>query len=248
MNNLLAAFIFFTRLPFWRLRKVPAEAFQHVVPWWPWVGWLTGGVMAATLWLCAQVLPLPAAWMVAIVVRLLITGCLHEDGLADFCDGLGGGTTRQRALEIMKDSHIGTYGVVTLILYFLLLWTLPQGLPLGVWCVLVVCADVWGKCCASQIINVLPYARSQEQSKARVVYSRMTACEWVTGFIGALLPLVLLLPAAMWWACLAPVAVFGALCLLMRRRLGGYTGDCCGATFLLCELSFYLCFMCLWRL
>ena len=119
--HLLAALIFFTRLPFWRLRDVPSECFKHVVPYWPLVGWLTGGLMAASLWLCAQVMPLAAAWIVALTVRLLVTGCLHEDGLADFFDGFGGGTTRERTLAIMKDSHIGTYGVIGLIIYFLLM-------------------------------------------------------------------------------------------------------------------------------
>ena len=84
MMNLLAAFIFFTRLPFWKIKEVPAECFKHVVPNWPLVGWLTGGIMAGVLWLSGQILPLPIAWILAIVARLLITGCLHEDGLADF--------------------------------------------------------------------------------------------------------------------------------------------------------------------
>ncbi|MBP3669769.1 MAG: adenosylcobinamide-GDP ribazoletransferase, partial [Bacteroides sp.] len=102
--NLLAAFIFFTRLPLWKLKEVPSECFKHVVPYWPLVGWLTGGIMAGTLWLTAQVMPVTWAWILAIVSRLLITGCLHEDGLADFFDGFGGGTTRERTLAIMKDS------------------------------------------------------------------------------------------------------------------------------------------------
>ena len=115
--RLLAAFIFFTRLPFWKIRQVPADCFKHVVPYWPLVGWLTGGIMAVSLWLAAQVLPLQVAWLVAIGMRMLATGCLHEDGLADFCDGFGGGTNRQQTLTIMEDSHIGTYGVIGLIGY-----------------------------------------------------------------------------------------------------------------------------------
>ena len=101
--NILAAFIFFTRLPFWKIREVPAECFKHVVPYWPLTGWLTGGIMAGTLWLTGQILPVSLAWIIAIIARLLVTGCLHEDGLADFLDGFGGGTTRERTLAIMKD-------------------------------------------------------------------------------------------------------------------------------------------------
>ena len=85
--NILAAFIFFTRLPFWKIREVPAECFKHVVPYWPLTGWLTGGIMAGTLWLTGQILPVSLAWIIAIIARLFVTGCLHEDGLADFLDG-----------------------------------------------------------------------------------------------------------------------------------------------------------------
>ena len=96
--NILAAFIFFTRLPFWKIKEVPAECFKHVVPYWSLTSWLTGGIMAGTLWITGQILPISIAWITAIIVRLLVTGCLHEDGLADFLDGFGGGTTRERTL------------------------------------------------------------------------------------------------------------------------------------------------------
>lgn len=242
--NLLAALIFFTRLPFWRLREVPAECFKHVVPYWPLVGWLTGGVTAAVLWCCGQVLPMATAWLIALVSRLLITGCLHEDGLADFLDGFGGGTSRERILTIMKDSHIGTYGVIGLIIYLLLLFQLST-LPLQLLCALVACGDCWSKCVASQLINLLPYARKEEESKARVVYRRMSLSEEMTAFMGGVLPWLGMMttrccPVAFWPALLAPLIPFGLLTLLMKRRIQGYTGDCCGALFLLCELSFYL--------
>lgn len=237
--NILAAFIFFTRLPFWKIREVPAACFKHVVPYWPLTGWLTGGIMAGTLWLTGQILPVSLAWIIAIIARLLVTGCLHEDGLADFLDGFGGGTTRERTLAIMKDSHIGSYGVIGLIFYFLLLLQM-RNLPLNFLCILVFCGDCWCKFCASQLINCLPYARKEEDSKAKVVYNRMSRQELISAFICGLLPFVLLLPVKMWPATLFPLLAFVLLCRLMKRRLQGYTGDCCGAAFLLCELAFYI--------
>ena len=236
--NLLAAFIFFTRLPFWRLKEVPSECFKHVVPYWPWVGWLTGSAMAMVLVLGSLVMPVSLAWIWAIVTRLLITGALHEDGLADFFDGFGGGTTRERTLSIMKDSHIGTYGVIGLIIYFLLMLELRH-LPVSVLCTLVVCGDCWGKLCASQLINFLPYARKEEDSKAKVIYNRMSSKELFFCIAGGTLPL-LLLQSSLWLALITPCLVLAFLIRLMKRRLQGYTGDCCGATFLLCELTFYL--------
>ena len=97
--KLLAALIFFTRLPFWRITEVPAAYFKRVVDYWPFVGWLTGGIMAGTLWLSAQFLPMSTAVILALLARLLVTGALHEDGLADFCDGFGGGTSREKNLS-----------------------------------------------------------------------------------------------------------------------------------------------------
>lgn len=238
-TNLLAAFIFFTRLPFWRIKQVLPESFKHVVPYWPLTGWLTGGVMITVLWSAGQIFPVSTAWVMAIIARLLITGCLHEDGLADFMDGFGGGNTKERILAIMKDSHIGSYGVIGLIGYFLLLIQVGK-LPLEVLCTIVFCGDSWSKFCVSQLINVLPYARKEEDSKAKVIYNRMTLAEWLTSFIGGIAPLTIFLPMQLWLAAIFPILTFTLLYLLMKQRLQGYTGDCCGAAFLLCELSFLL--------
>lgn len=237
--NLLATFIFFTRLPFWKIREVPEACFKHVVPYWPFVGWLTGGIMAGTLWLAMQAFPYPVAILFALIVRLLVTGALHEDGLADFFDGFGGGTSRQRILAIMKDSHIGSYGVIALLIYFLLIWSLLISLSGALGCLVLLVGDPFAKFVSSQIINVLPYARKEEESKAKVIYTRMSLREGAGGIIAGTLPLFLFLPFPFWIAVAFPAATFAGLYLFMKRKLEGYSGDCCGATFLLCELSFY---------
>lgn len=238
--NLLAAFIFFTRLPFWRIAEVPASCFKRVVDYWPFVGWITGGTMAATLWLFSQFLSVEVAVLLALLVRLLITGALHEDGLADFCDGFGGGTSREKILSIMKDSHIGTYGVLGLLFYFGLSWGLLSTLPVSLACIAVASGDAWSKFCAAQIINTLPYVRKIEESKAKVVYERMSISAWMKALTAGALPMVIFLDAPYGWAAIAPICAFFILSRLFRKRLQGYTGDCCGAAFLLCELSFYL--------
>ena len=130
MKHVLAALIFFTRLPFWRLGEVPAEYYKNVVRYWPYVGWLTGGIMAAVYLGATCVLPKSCAVVLALTARLLVTGALHEDGFADFADGFGGGTNRSRILEIMKDSHIGTYGVIALIVYYILFTGIASSLPI----------------------------------------------------------------------------------------------------------------------
>lgn len=240
MDKTLAALSFFTRLPFWRLRQIPADAYKRVVDVWPVAGWVTGGVMASAYLLASLCFAPPIAALVAVAARLLLTGALHEDGLADFFDGMGGGgSDRSRILAIMKDSHIGSYGVIALIVYFALLVASIATLPPLLGAAAIFAADTWSKACAAFIINLLPYARTAETAKNRLVYSRMTPPAAVVCVIAGAAPL-LLLPAAAWPASIAPVAVSGAMIAYLRHRLGGYTGDCCGATFLLSELAMLL--------
>lgn len=239
MNNILAAFMFFTRLPFWRIKQVPAGCFKHVVNYWPFVGWLTGGVMAAVYSLAVHAFPVEIAVMLALIGRLLLTGALHEDGLADFFDGFGGGTDRSRILSIMKDSHIGSYGVIGLICYFALMVMLVASLPSRLTCFALLAFDAWSKFLASNLVNFLPYARKEEESKAHTVYERMKMHEFIIAFLGGSCWL-LLLPFPLWEACVFSVVALSLLIVFMKKKLQGYTGDCCGATFLLCELASYL--------
>ena len=245
-DRLWAAFIYFTRLPFWRLHQPPRECYKSVVEHWPLTGWLTAAVMGATLYYGSMVVPYALAVLLAIVARLLVTGALHEDGLADFFDGFGGGgTDRQRILDIMKDSRIGTYGVIALVLYFALLMTCLLSLPPRMAALAVVAADPFSKMVTSQLILMMPYARTEETAKSRTVYRKPSVRAGIGLAFQGLLPLVLfcwLFRSQVDWSLLIfpPCLVMYFLYLLIWRRLRGYTGDCCGAVCLLVELSFYL--------
>lgn len=244
-----ATLMFFTRLPWWRIHQPKAEHFCHVVEYWPFVGWLTGGIMMLTYSLLlllphASFAPYLSPLILLVVgVRVLLTGALHEDGLADFCDGMGGGNNKDRILSIMKDSHIGTYGVIGLLFYFLFLYAiLPHLSP-----IVLLTADVWGKSVASLLILQLPYARTETQAKNKIVYMRY---RWQ----GQLLRIALaMLPVALLWFYIGttphialfvvPIVIEILLALWMKSRIGGYTGDCCGAVFLLCEASILLTYL-----
>ncbi|MDH6305357.1 adenosylcobinamide-GDP ribazoletransferase [Parabacteroides sp. PF5-5] len=240
MQQLLAAFIFFTRLPFWRLANVSSSSFSRVLPFWPLTGWLTAACMVLVLFATSLVLPYGVALLLAMISRLLITGCLHEDGLADFLDGFGGGATQERILAIMKDSHIGTYGVVGLIFYFGLYYTLLSHLPLEIAGSVILAGDPFAKGVSAMIINRLPYARKVEESKSKTLYNPMSAGEYILCLLFACIPLLLMPDVIYFPAIVLPVIVWFLLTSLMKKKIQGYTGDCCGATFLFCELSFYL--------
>ncbi len=242
-DNIWAALIFFTRLPFWRIHQPPQASYKAVVEYWPLTGWLTGGVMAATLYFGSMVLPHAVAVIAAIAVRLLITGALHEDGLADFMDGFGGGGNRDRILSIMKDSHIGTYGVLGLIIYMLLLGTALYSLPVTVAALTILAADPFSKMVTSQLVNMLPYARREEEAKNKTVYRKPSLAAGLSLTVQGLLPMALMiwLTGAPWYLFIAiPPLVMYFLYLLMLRKIQGYTGDCCGAVCLLVELAVYL--------
>jgi adenosylcobinamide-GDP ribazoletransferase len=243
-DRIWAAFIFFTRLPFWRLHEPPKECYKTVVEHWPLTGWLTGGAMAATLYFGSMIMPYLVVVIAAIVVRLLVTGALHEDGLADFFDGFGGGgKDRQRILDIMKDSHIGTYGVLGLIMYELLLGTALLSMSPEMAALTILAADPFSKMVTSQLILMMPYARTEETAKNKTVYRKIDWKAGVSLAIQGLLPMA----AFLWYTGLSweviiflPCLVMYFLYLLIWRRLQGYTGDCCGAVCLLVELAVYL--------
>ena len=242
-DRIWASFIFFTRLPFWRLHEPPRECFKAVVEHWPLVGWLTGGLMALTLWGVSQYMPYPIAVLAAIVVRLLVTGALHEDGLADFLDGFGGGNDRERILAIMKDSHIGTYGVIGLVIYFLLLATALCSMTPTVAAVTIFAADPFAKMVASELVMMMPYARREDEAKARMVYRKIDVKAGISLAVQGLLPIAgFIWLTGIAWELLffIPCIVMYFLYLLIWRRIRGYTGDCCGAVCLLVELTVIL--------
>jgi len=243
-DRIWAAFIFFTRLPFWRLHEPPKECYKTVVEHWPLTGWLTAALTAATLWAGSLFLPYTIAVLLAIIIRLLVTGALHEDGLADFLDGFGGGgTSRERILAIMKDSHIGTYGVIGLILYELLLAAALLSMTPTMAALTIMAADPYAKMVTAQLIMIMPYARKEDEAKNKTVYRKM---DWKAGIslaIQGLLPMGIFIwyTGISWnYVIFIPCLVMYFLYLLIWRKIHGYTGDCCGAVCLLVELSVYL--------
>ena len=241
-----AALIFFTRLPLWRIHQPPKECYSSVVEWWPLAGWLTGAVMAGTLFAASLCLPYAVAVLLAIVARMLLTGAFHEDGLADFIDGFGGGVQRERILDIMKDSHIGTYGVLGLVLYTLLLASALFSLPPSLAALTILSADPFAKMLSSLLVMTMPYARREEDAKSKTVYRTIHWPAAISLAVQGLLPMAPCLMhgglSTMSFALriIIPLLVMLFLYQLIWRRLHGYTGDCCGALCLVIELSVYI--------
>lgn len=242
MKRIQAALIFFTRLPIWKIANPPQSAYKDVVVLWPLVGWLSGGLVALLMYGLSFIMAWPAAVVLALAGRMLLTGALHEDGFADFCDGFGCGGERSRILAIMKDSHIGTYGVIALIINFLLAISILTTLPPAIAALGFFSADAGAKCCAAQLTNRLPYARP-EGAKNGISYSKMSAGDLCLCLTCGVLPTALAMFLIGWeyvFIWILPILTLLWMISAMRRKIGGYTGDCCGAADIACELSFLI--------
>lgn len=238
--SLLAAITFFTRIPLWKLVEIPGEAFRKIIGYWPLTGWITGGITGLVLWGCSYLAPPVVAVILAFVVRLLLTGAFHEDGLGDFFDGFGGGRTKDDILRIMKDSHVGSYALIGIVVYYLLLVNLLASVPARTAMLLILSADPLSKMLTALMINYLPYARKESESKAKTIYDKLTFVGIIGVLVFGLLPMGLFLPVKLWCAGILSLAMMAFIFIYIKKKIQGYTGDICGATTLLCEVMFYL--------
>jgi adenosylcobinamide-GDP ribazoletransferase len=218
----------------------------------PLVGALVGSFGAAVLCAAGWLFPPAVAVGLSMAATVWLTGAFHEDGLADTCDALGGSVSRERALEIMKDSRIGTYGALALLLVLGLKAATLVALP-PAWAMAgLVLAHTVSRAAAVALIRFLPYAGDVSQAKAKPLAERISrvglwvACGWAM-VVG--LALVGWQPA--WWpmvlaaGAVAIAGAWGCACWFMRR-LGGITGDALGATQQLTELLVLLGWLAWW--
>jgi len=256
LRHYLLAVQFFTRIPVtgrlaaW-VGYSPAmlrAASAH----FPGVGWLAAALAALVYGALLLALgPDPFALAVAAVLStaatVLMTGGFHEDGLADVADGLGGAYQRERALEIMKDSRIGAFGAMALVLALLAKVALlahlgSHGLAAALGAIVGahVLSRLWPLC----IVRTLPHVGDTATSKSKPLADQISARALAVAALWCLVPLALAQQALGAPALIAAAAcsALGAAWMGWRfaRRLQGFTGDCLGAAQQVAEIGFYL--------
>jgi len=268
IREYLLAIQFFTRIPITRRLAdwvgYSPELLRASAAHFPGVGMLVGAVAAAVYALLQTLLPdttytpLVAA-VFCTIATVLLTGGLHEDGLADVADGLGGGHSRERALEIMKDSRLGAFGAMALVLALLCKVALlailgsvegiPASLeksPFGGW---YICIALWTGHTVSRglpllVIRLLPYVGDSATSKSKPLAGQISNGSLLLAFTWcfAALALASLALEKMNLIVACSLAALALLWLLRRfhRRLQGFTGDCLGTAQQVCEIAFYL--------
>lgn len=256
----LVAVQFLTRLPTPDWPQFSCIWLNQCVRYFPLVGGLVGGVGGVVLTACLFIWPeADTHYLLAIIVTVstvIVTGAFHEDGLADTLDALGGQVSRERALDIMKDSRIGTYGacalMLTLLLRIILLASVLQhSLVLAYFGLMV--SHILGRTVAVCVMASLPYAGDAAHAKAKPLATSVQRPTFIAASLVSLGLLCMLHALAMTYQPTFPLLFFWGACGVslwmlwwyfrrwIQRRIGGYTGDTLGASEQLAEIVVWLC-------
>ncbi len=236
----LTALMFYTRFPVKKIDGWSEEMLNKSTRYFTLTGIIVGGVGALVFYGANFIFPVSLAVVLSMVATILFTGAFHEDGFADFCDGFGGGYTKERILEIMKDSRIGTYGTIGLLTilgtkFFALTQIDIARIPF-----VLLAGHAVSRMFPVLLIYTSEYARIDASSKTKPIgkADSLFSLFFALAIGGATLFLL------SWVEAVVEIALLAALFFIFRkyitRKLGGYTGDILGALQQLCELFFYL--------
>ncbi|MCF8057625.1 MAG: adenosylcobinamide-GDP ribazoletransferase [Desulfocapsa sp.] len=232
--SLLAALRFLTIIPLPWKSEEDGRFFQASLLWFPLIGLLIGAATVLPVALCVNVFPSPVTAVLAMILLAGVSGCLHLDGLADSGDGLLSARSRERALEIMRDSRSGAMGMVSLIFVLLGKYAALSSLPSSLLLISLFVIPMAGRTAIILSMALLPYARTGE-GLGRLFYSTDKYAVAVLGILFCSVVTILFL--SLQAALAVAIAVFitvGIFSFWCFRKLGGATGDTLGAV---CELT-----------
>lgn len=240
MYAFLGAIRFFTRLPVPDRIPHSDDLLNHATRYFPAVGILVGLISAVTFNLSILILPQSLSVLLAMTASIYLTGAFHEDGLTDMTDGLGGGWERHRILDIMKDSRVGSYGVIAIVMVlFIKFACLDETNPTWVPALLII-GHAFSRYCSVLIMACMHYVRDDLLSKAKPLATKISKNSLIVASFFGLVPLLWLPFDALVLGIVVSLIVTAWLGLKLQKWLGGYTGDCLGATQQLSEVAFYI--------
>jgi adenosylcobinamide-GDP ribazoletransferase len=243
LNLFYLALSFFTRLPVPKTMHYSESLLNKANRYFSLVGLVTGLLLSLSYLSFSSFLPSNISILLTMGISLFLTGAFHEDGLADMADGIGGAFTIEKRLIIMKDSRIGTYGAVTLVITLLLKFTLLVELAKidsDYLLLSIVLAEMLSRAIAGSLISSMPYVSDIEQSKSKPLAQAQSFSELMILLLIGISPLFFY----------SSEVIFSLLCVLLifrwlfkqwlMSKIGGFTGDCLGAGQQISELLIYL--------
>ena len=237
LEYFFGAIRFFTRLPVPAWVGHSSEALERSSRYFPAVGLIVGVIAALLFVLTSFFWPKTLAVLSAMAITLYVTGAFHEDGWSDMVDGFGGGWEKAQVLTIMKDSRIGSFGAVALVMMLLTKFFALVEIDRPLLPVVLIAGHGFSRLCATLVLHRLEYVR--DEGKAKPLSTHIGRGELAFAALTALLPLLLLPPQQSIPGVVLALLATLWLARLFKRRIGGYTGDCLGATQQLAEVAFY---------
>lgn len=260
LDIFFTALMFYTRIPCPKNITHDPTYLNKATRYFPLIGWIVGGIGALVFALSYKVFSVELTILFTLLANILTTGAFHEDGFADVCDGFGGGWTKEKILKIMKDSAIGAYGAIGLVLLFAIkfyaIYSVTDDISDASYVnVITACAFVFiivhalSRLTAISIIFTTDYVREDELSKSKPIAKQNTWKEIFGAFVFGLVPLSVLV--YMDWGfilILIPLILLRFFAIrYFKKWIGGYTGDCLGAVQQLAEVIIYLSIIALWK-
>ena len=245
-DSFLIALAFYTRIPVSTPFKNSNDQARSIL-YFPVIGWIVGGIGALIFQIGFFFFPQSVALLLSMIGTILLTGALHEDGFADSCDGFGGGWTREEILAIMKDSRLGTFGMLGLALLLALKYVTLLSLDAVQIPLLLVATHSLSRSAAASLLFSHDYARHPEEGKAGILVKRISGGELGIILLLGILPWLIFMDGVYWLIVIPLILLQQFLGHYFKRRLGGYTGDCLGAAQQITEVLCYFFVLALYR-
>jgi len=240
LHILLNAIMFYTRIPVPKNLPYSDELLNRSTRYFPFIGWIVGGIGAIVFYGLQFVFPPELSVLLSMLATIFVTGAFHEDGFADFCDGFGGGYTRERILTIMKDSRIGTYGSIGLIGMLAAKFMSLLSLEVASIPFVLLAGHSISRLMPILVIYTSEYSRDDASSKTKPIGKKGKGFDFLMAVIFGTLPLIFV--PMEYSLLILPLLIFTTYVFrrYITRKLGGYTGDCLGALQQIAEVVFYL--------
>lgn len=233
------ALSFYTRIPCYKLGSYSSEDLAISIKFLPLIGLIVASVGAGVFYLSNHFLPNNISILLSMISTILLTGAFHEDGFADSLDGFGGGWEKEDVRRIMKDSAIGSYGTIGLILILALKYFLLSDINIHYFFPILLAGHSISRFVAISYVNTHTYVTT-ENSKSCQLCHKETVLGFIFSLVCSILPMFWL-PKIYWLAIIPIFFVRMFYGLYLTKRLGGYTGDSLGFAQQISEIVFYLC-------
>ncbi len=235
--------MFYTRIPVPQNTGFSEYNLNRATKYFPLIGIIVGSFGAVCYFLTAIILPLELSVFFSMITTILLTGAFHEDGFADFCDGFGGGYSKIQILTIMKDSRIGTYGAIGLLMillgkFFSLIAINPAQIPF-----VIIAAHVFSRILPVLFIFISNHVGNSSTSKSKPIGMQCLWSDLLIAGIFSVIPLIFIQWQVNLLVILVAIVLFYTFKSFVVKQIEGYTGDVLGALQQLTEFSFYICFI-----